>query len=275
MQIRLILLDFDGTLADTRRANTLAYVTTLREAGYTLTEEEYAAKYFGMRCNEFLSRYGIADPGERERLRLRKIALYPTFFDTVRLNRPLWEFCRQFRAQGGRVWIVSTGSRANIDNAMRYLGISVAGQRNGETGTADRVGAYGTGMNATGTDTADAGRTGVSTTGTNAADTSAEDENTADVDAARIYTAGMATTDAGTAANLATGNPSPDEGPNGAVDGILSGADVEHSKPAPDCFLEAMRREGCTPRETLIFEDSEIGLEAARRSGAGYFKVKL
>ena len=118
MQIRLILLDFDGTLADTRRANTLAYVATLREAGYTLTEEEYAAKYFGMRCNEFLTRYGIADPGERERLRLRKIALYPAFFDTVRLNRPLWEFCRQFRAQGGRVWIVSTGSRANIDNAM-------------------------------------------------------------------------------------------------------------------------------------------------------------
>ena len=97
MQIRLILLDFDGTLADTRRANTLAYVSTLREAGYTLTEEEYAAKYFGMRCNEFLTRYGIADPGERERLRLRKIALYPAFFDTVRLNEPLWTFCRQFR----------------------------------------------------------------------------------------------------------------------------------------------------------------------------------
>ena len=75
MQIRLILLDFDGTLADTRRANTLAYVATLREAGYALTEEEYAAKYFGMRCNEFLTRYGIADPAERERLRLRKIAL--------------------------------------------------------------------------------------------------------------------------------------------------------------------------------------------------------
>jgi len=51
--------------------------------------------------------------------------------------------------------------------------------------------------------------------------------------------------------------------------------DVARSKPAPDCFLEAMRREGCTPRETLIFEDSEIGLEAARRSGASYFRVKL
>ncbi len=226
MQIRLILLDFDGTLADTRRANTLAYVATLREAGYTLTEEEYAAKYFGMRCNEFLTRYGIADPGERERLRLRKIALYPAFFDTVRLNRPLWEFCRQFRAQGGRVWIVSTGSRANIDNAMRHLGITVAGQRAGSTAPG----------------------------------------------AAGSYTA-TAGTDAATPG--AAWDPAPGEGPNGSVNGILSGADVEHSKPAPDCFLEAMRREGCTPQETLIFEDSEIGLEAARRSGAAYFRVTL
>ena len=192
--IRLILLDFDGTLADTRRANALAYVATLREIGYPLTEEEYLAHYFGMRCNEFLTRIGIADPAERERLRLRKIALYPDFFDTVRLNEPLWRFCQQFRRQGGRVWIVSTGSRANIENAMRYLGIG------GPDATAAAA-------------------------------------------------------------------------PNGCVDGILAGMDLPVSKPAPDCFLEAMRREGCTPAETLIFEDSAVGLEAARRSGAAWFRV--
>ena len=298
MQIRLILLDFDGTLADTRRANTLAYVATLREAGYTLTEEEYAAKYFGMRCNEFLTRYGIADPGERERLRLRKIALYPAFFDTVRLNRPLWEFCRQFRAQGGRVWIVSTGSRANIDNALRHLGITVAGQRTGSTAPAgcggmdgaEMIGA-GKGTTATGIDRAGVEGTGkgtfemgntaagvagsyTATAGTGAATSGAAGRDLTGADEVWLRTAGTATVDAGTPAH-ATGIPEPGEGPNGSVDGILSGADVEHSKPAPDCFLEAMRREGCTPQETLIFEDSEIGLEAARRSGAAYFRVTL
>ena len=194
--IKLILLDFDGTLADTRRANALAYAATLREAGYPLTEEEYLGRYFGVRCDEFLRSYGIADPAERERLRLRKIELYPAFFDTVELNRPLWEFCRQFRRQGGRVWIVSTGSRANIDNAMVHLGI---------------------------------------------------------------------------------GGPETPEArcPAGRVDGILAGPDVARSKPAPDCFLEAMRREGVTPRETLIFEDSAVGLEAARASGAAYIRVTL
>lgn len=194
MRIRLLLLDFDGTLADTRRANTLAYIAALGESGLTLTAREYETRWFGMRCDEFLTRFGVADPDERERLRLRKIALYPRFFDTVRLNRPLWTFCRQFRAQGGRVWIVSTGSRANIDNVMRHLGI---------------------------------------------------------------------------------GGPGDEQAPEGCVDGILSGADIDRPKPAPDCFLEAMRREGCTPAETLVFEDSEIGLEAARRSGAAYFKVEL
>lgn len=38
-RIRLILLDFDGTLVDTRRANARAYVETLREVGYAMTEE--------------------------------------------------------------------------------------------------------------------------------------------------------------------------------------------------------------------------------------------
>lgn len=213
MQIRLILLDFDGTLADTRRANAAAYAATLREAGYTLTEAEYEARYFGMRCEEFLTRFGIDDPVERERLRRRKIELYPSFFDTVRLNEPLWNFCRQFRQQGGRVWIVSTGSRANIENAMRFLGIGGPGNEKPSD------------------------------------DEGPENE-------------GMRTT------------ASERDAPKGRVDGILAGTDIAASKPAPDCFLEAMRREGCTPSETLIFEDSAIGLEAARRSGAAYFQVK-
>ncbi len=218
-RIRLILLDFDGTLADTRRANTAAYVATLREAGYALTEAEYEARYFGMRCEEFLTRFGINDPAERERLRRRKIELYPTFFDTVRLNEPLWNFCQQFRQQGGRVWIVSTGSRANIENAMRYLGIG--GPENDER------------------------------------------------------PAGEGQENERSESEKLGNDASENDAPRGRVDGILAGTDIAVSKPAPDCFLEAMRREGCTPSETLIFEDSAIGLEAARRSGAAYFQVKL
>lgn len=181
--IRLLLCDFDGTLVDTRMANALAYIETLREVGIEISVEEYLATYFGMRCNEFMCRMGITDPAERERLRLRKIALYPNYFDTLRLNEPLWAFAQSVRRQGGKVWIVSTGSRANIDNVMQHLGLK------------------------------------------------------------------------------------------DGIDGMLSGLEIERPKPAPDCFLEVLRREGCTKEEALIFEDSPVGLAAAEASGIPYFKV--
>lgn len=59
------------------------------------------------------------------------------------------------------------------------------------------------------------------------------------------------------------------------IDGIISGDDVTQPKPNPECFILAMEREGVTPRETIIFEDSAMGLEAAKRSGAAYVKVTL
>ena len=59
-----------------------------------------------------------------------------------------------------------------------------------------------------------------------------------------------------------------------SIDGILSGDDIECPKPHPDCFLKAMNIEGVTPAETIIFEDSQIGLTAARDSGATYVQIK-
>lgn len=184
-QLKLLLLDFDGTLADTREANFRAYAHTLGEVGVELAREIYLARYFGMRCAEFMQAVGFSDPSDQERLRHRKIALYPNYFDSLQLNRPLWDFTQRFRHAGGRAWIVSTGSRDNILNAMKYLGIC------------------------------------------------------------------------------------------GEIDGLLTGADVVRSKPAPNCFLQAMEAEGVSPAQTLIFEDSAVGLEAARRSGAAYIQVRF
>jgi beta-phosphoglucomutase family hydrolase len=49
-------------------------------------------------------------------------------------------------------------------------------------------------------------------------------------------------------------------------DAIVSADDVEHHKPAPDVFREAARRLGVEPRFCLVFEDTDPGLEAARRA---------
>ncbi|MFI3301659.1 MAG: HAD-IA family hydrolase [Rikenellaceae bacterium] len=185
METRLLLLDFDGTLVDTRQANYRAYRDVLGEVQFGLDEERYLTEFFGLRCGDFMRRLGFTDSYEIDRLRRRKIEIYPQHFGTIVLNEWLWGFAQAFREHGGKVWIVSTGQAMSVRNVMDYFNLT------------DKV------------------------------------------------------------------------------DGIMTGADVMDAKPSPECFIKAMNREGVTPEETLIFEDSVFGLEAAQKSGAQYVKVSF
>lgn len=49
---------------------------------------------------------------------------------------------------------------------------------------------------------------------------------------------------------------------------IYAGVDVRHGKPSPEIYQKAMETLGVTPGETLIFEDSEVGIQAAKTAGA-------
>ncbi len=185
MQIKVLLIDFDGTLVDTRQANYRAYRDVMKEVNFDLDEEQYLTEFFGMRCGEFMRKLGFTDSYEIDSLRRRKIEIYPNHFEIIELNEALWNFAQSFRAKGGKVWIVSTGQTANISNVMNYFGLT------------DKV------------------------------------------------------------------------------DGLITGADVRNSKPSPECFLKAMSKEGVTPEECLIFEDSVVGLKAAEDSGARYIKIEM
>lgn len=57
-------------------------------------------------------------------------------------------------------------------------------------------------------------------------------------------------------------------------DAVVTSRDVIHGKPAPDTFLEAARRLGVDPQGCMVFEDSDIGLEAARRAGMAGVDVR-
>jgi HAD superfamily hydrolase (TIGR01509 family) len=48
---------------------------------------------------------------------------------------------------------------------------------------------------------------------------------------------------------------------------IVSADDAIKPKPAPDIFLEAARRIGVAPEFCQVFEDGDLGLEAARNAG--------
>jgi beta-phosphoglucomutase-like phosphatase (HAD superfamily) len=48
---------------------------------------------------------------------------------------------------------------------------------------------------------------------------------------------------------------------------LVCAEDTPRHKPEPDVFLEAAKRLGVAPAGCVVFEDTDIGLEAARRAG--------
>lgn len=54
---------------------------------------------------------------------------------------------------------------------------------------------------------------------------------------------------------------------------IFAGIDVKKGKPDPEIYLKSMAALGVTPDETVIFEDSQVGIDAAKASGASYMIV--
>ena len=53
----------------------------------------------------------------------------------------------------------------------------------------------------------------------------------------------------------------------GQFDAVVAGDAVPRKKPAPDAYLEALRRLRTRPASAVAFEDSAHGVEAARRAG--------
>ena len=54
---------------------------------------------------------------------------------------------------------------------------------------------------------------------------------------------------------------------------IYAGVDVKKGKPSPEIYLKAMEALKVSPGQTLIFEDSEVGIQAAKAAGTSYMIV--
>jgi HAD superfamily hydrolase (TIGR01509 family) len=57
-------------------------------------------------------------------------------------------------------------------------------------------------------------------------------------------------------------------------DTIVCAEDTVRHKPDPDVFLESARRLGSSPEKCLVFEDAELGIEAAKRAGMDWLDVR-
>lgn len=123
-RIKLLITDFDGTLADTFEANYRAYSEAYAAEGLSLARDKYRLCY-GMRFDDLAASTGLA--GEQaQRITDLKSRYYPLHFDLLRLNRPLFELIQAFRRQGGLTAVASTARRANLMAALDAVGASEA-----------------------------------------------------------------------------------------------------------------------------------------------------
>lgn len=58
-----------------------------------------------------------------------------------------------------------------------------------------------------------------------------------------------------------------------AFDYVLAGEDVRHGKPSPEIYEKVLLHFGLSPAEVLVFEDSEVGIQAARNAGINYIVI--
>ncbi len=63
-------------------------------------------------------------------------------------------------------------------------------------------------------------------------------------------------------------------GCDGLFDDLVAAEDTTRHKPEPDVFLEAARRAGANPSRCLVYEDSDLGIQAARAAGMDYVDVR-
>jgi HAD superfamily hydrolase (TIGR01509 family) len=56
---------------------------------------------------------------------------------------------------------------------------------------------------------------------------------------------------------------------------LVCAEDYAHGKPAPDCFLMAAAKLGVAPADCLVFEDTDLGIEAATAAGMASVRVPL
>jgi HAD superfamily hydrolase (TIGR01509 family) len=56
---------------------------------------------------------------------------------------------------------------------------------------------------------------------------------------------------------------------------LVTAEDTARHKPEPDVFLEAARQMGVSPAECVVYEDTDLGIEAARRAGMEWVDVRI
>lgn len=122
-QIKIIITDFDGTLVDTKYANSLAYVDACKQNNISLTIDQYN-KFFdlGLCFSELCDMLNVPND-KRIQLKESKKNIYPQYFKYIKLNDALLLLLQEFKKEGLTICIGTTASKDNVYNILKYFNI--------------------------------------------------------------------------------------------------------------------------------------------------------
>lgn len=180
--MKLIIVDLDGTLFDTKDVNYHAYKEAISPYGYDMDYKYYCEFCNGRHYLDFLPQITTIDKDILTAMHKAKKEAYKNHLDKAVVNQGLVDIIRRMKGEY-KTAIVTTASKKNCYDILRQF---------------DLIGLF---------------------------------------------------------------------------DLILTHDDIEKAKPNPEGFLKAMMHFDVKPKNTIIFEDSDVGLEAAERSGAFYYKT--
>ena len=181
--MKLIMVDLDGTLFDTREVNYRAYKEAVESFGFSIDYEYYSKYCNGRHFMDFLPQSTTTDEKVLSQMHRIKKAAYEKYLEYARLNEGLLGILKLCKCKAN-IALVTTASADNTSDILRKFGLE------------------------------------------------------------------------------------------GFFDVVLTHEDIHKSKPDPEGFLKAMDTFGATAKECVIFEDSDVGILAAEKTGATVFVVK-
>lgn len=180
--MKLMMIDLDGTLFDTKEINYRAYKKAIEPFGYTIDYKYYCEFCNGRYYSDFLPQITTTDEKILLEMHKRKKEAYKKYLKYGKINQMLVDLIRN-RKSNCKAALVTTASKQNTYDILMEFGI------------------------------------------------------------ANIF------------------------------DLVLTREDVIKAKPNPEIFFKAMDYFKIGPEECVIFEDSNVGIEAAKKTGATVFTV--
>ena len=115
------LVDFDGTLANTKRANYFSYAEALKECNINIDFDNFMKISDGKHWKDFLpvifDKYNTTSSITAQQIALMKTEIYKTQVDKISFNEPLIILLKSV-ATHSNIALVTTASKLNVETAL-------------------------------------------------------------------------------------------------------------------------------------------------------------